>query len=577
MEFELPTDDGPVADQAGNSHHDDDQTVANAASDRELNRHHFIASEGEALNALDAQADLLVAEGEPQFAPEPKEKTVRRLREQNEMLKTELRALARKLDEFVNVQRNKAATAQASRRSAAGGLPPLPMSAKGYSEAVSTYDAKERELRETERKLGFYRKEIAKMRSQLDGSYNIQQIIALEDDQANKLRILKELEGRSRDIASIAKFQKRAIRNLKASNVYEKKVDDLTLELKQAKDHFRKLQVIERDDSLHMRALHQHKIGHEEKLRKIQQQVKERRKLKALFEAQKAKNPAADAEMRPEVDYSNAWASADFRSGGDGLGPRINLAPAMFAKAQYDHADLELIQAEINALEAEKANAERQQKDELQAQEKVIKQLAAKLKALEDQAADRAARQRIDVAAVLDIPPPMKPVLDRNLSVVNEARESDPLLVSRQEVDKPFSLPVDEPVNGSGVLAQAQTKESIGKDLADIRQAANQVLADLGVDRAELSADASLQQIDAAMTPQKALEVSRRTDDVANSILKGKHESQEFETRKHDAQPQPKKVKISLDPASRQSGRSTPAAKQVVASPIDTRLENKFK
>lgn len=501
------------------------------------------------------------------------------------MLKAELKLLARKLDDFVNLQRAKAATAEASRRSAAGGLPPLPTSAKGYSEAVSTYDAKERELRETERKLGFYRKEIAKMRSQLDGSYNIQQIIALEDDQANKLRILKDLESQSRDIASIAKFQKRAIRNLKASNNYEKKIDDLAVELKQAKDHYRKLQVIERDDNLHMRALHQQKIGAEEKLRKIQQQVKERRKLKALFEHQKARNPTTDADTRAEVDYSNAWAGAESKGAAEGLTPKINLPAAMFQKVQYDHADLELIQAEINALEAEKANSEKTQKDELQAQDKVIKQLAARVKTLEDQAAEREARQRLERAAAhLDLPPPLKPVIDRNLSVVNEARKSDPLLLTRQEVtlDKPFALPLDEPVNRTATAEPrvgAPTKAKMGSELAEIRQAANRVLADLGVDRAELSLDASAQRLGAASSPAGKAEVSRGTIDAGNA--KGKLEqSQDYEVRTHEGGEQPKKVKISLDQASQRSGASNKAARrqaEVEASPYETRLENKYK
>ena len=32
------------------------------------------------------------------------------------------------------------------------------------------------------------------MREQLEGSYNIQTIIALEDDQSNKIRMIKQLE-----------------------------------------------------------------------------------------------------------------------------------------------------------------------------------------------------------------------------------------------------------------------------------------------------------------------------------------------------------------------------------------------
>ena len=51
--------------------------------------------------------------------------------------------------------------------------------------------AKEAELKQSQNKIQFYKKEIESMRRQLEGSYNIQKIIALEDEQKNKERILK--------------------------------------------------------------------------------------------------------------------------------------------------------------------------------------------------------------------------------------------------------------------------------------------------------------------------------------------------------------------------------------------------
>ena len=79
------------------------------------------------------------------------------------------------------------------------------------------------------------------MRQQLDGSYNIQTIIQLEDDQANKLRILKSLEIQNSNILKIQRDEKRAIRILRKSGNYEKKFTELNIELKQAKEHYRKL------------------------------------------------------------------------------------------------------------------------------------------------------------------------------------------------------------------------------------------------------------------------------------------------------------------------------------------------
>jgi hypothetical protein len=74
-------------------------------------------------------------------------------------------------------------------------LPPLPsIGTKNVIYSDTIYESKEQEMKESERKLYFYRKEINKMRDILDGSYNLKMIIGLEDDQANKIRMLKGLE-----------------------------------------------------------------------------------------------------------------------------------------------------------------------------------------------------------------------------------------------------------------------------------------------------------------------------------------------------------------------------------------------
>ena len=51
--------------------------------------------------------------------------------------------------------------------------------------------AKERELKESQAKINFYKKEVDTMRRQLEESYNIQKITQLEDEQKNKKRILQ--------------------------------------------------------------------------------------------------------------------------------------------------------------------------------------------------------------------------------------------------------------------------------------------------------------------------------------------------------------------------------------------------
>lgn len=66
-----------------------------------------------------------------------------------------------------------------------------------------TIQAKERELREVQGKIQFYKKEIDSMRRQLEESYNIQKITQLEDEQKNKQRILKQLQDENRALVKV--------------------------------------------------------------------------------------------------------------------------------------------------------------------------------------------------------------------------------------------------------------------------------------------------------------------------------------------------------------------------------------
>lgn len=109
-------------------------------------------------------------------------------------------------------------------------------------------EAKQKELHQTHRQITYYKREIDKMRAQLDGSYNIQKIMQLENEQSHALSRLKQLE---RDYSETIKYQKdqeKAMKVLRQNGQYEKKFTELNSELKAAKDHYRKLQVKERED-----------------------------------------------------------------------------------------------------------------------------------------------------------------------------------------------------------------------------------------------------------------------------------------------------------------------------------------
>lgn len=95
------------------------------------------------------------------------------------------------------------------------------------------------------------------MRAQLDGSYNIQKIMQLENEQSHKLRQLKKLEQDYTETIRFQKDQQKAMKVLRQNGQYEKKFTELNIELKHAKDHYRKLQVKEREDQNLMKQYHE--------------------------------------------------------------------------------------------------------------------------------------------------------------------------------------------------------------------------------------------------------------------------------------------------------------------------------
>ena len=114
--------------------------------------------------------------------------------------------------------------------------------------------AKEAELKQSQNKIQFYKKEIENMRRQLEGSYNIQKIIALEDEQKNKERILRQLQEESESLLKVQKEQEKALTALNKHGEYDGKINELGDELRTAKDHLRKLQFKHREDEKAMKA-----------------------------------------------------------------------------------------------------------------------------------------------------------------------------------------------------------------------------------------------------------------------------------------------------------------------------------
>jgi hypothetical protein len=65
---------------------------------------------------------------------------------------------------------------------------------------------------------------------------------------------------------------------LSKENDYEKKIYELNVELKQAKDHLRKLQYQQREDERSMKVQHETLVALEEKCRKMAIVIKEKKK-----------------------------------------------------------------------------------------------------------------------------------------------------------------------------------------------------------------------------------------------------------------------------------------------------------
>ena len=112
---------------------------------------------------------------------------------------------------------------------------------------------KEAELKQAQAKTQFYKREIENMRRQLEGSYNIQKIVALEDEQKNKERILKTLQDESESLLKVQKEQEKTLEKLNKHGDYDQKIAELGNELRVAKENLRKLQFKQRDDEKAMK------------------------------------------------------------------------------------------------------------------------------------------------------------------------------------------------------------------------------------------------------------------------------------------------------------------------------------
>jgi hypothetical protein len=98
-----------------------------------------------------------------------KQLIISKLRGQNEKLKSELKLLTGKLEDFIDKSKHK--KQQEARLTPGVAVGAVSLKDFEKDEAIR---AKEAELRQSQNKIAFYKKEIDAMRKQLEGSYNIQ-------------------------------------------------------------------------------------------------------------------------------------------------------------------------------------------------------------------------------------------------------------------------------------------------------------------------------------------------------------------------------------------------------------------
>ena len=152
----------------------------------------------------------------------------------------------------------------------------MEMKRKGEDDENEQIKEKKAELKKIQTKVNNYNKEITNMRRQLEGSYNIDKIIGLEDEVKNKERILKELQQENESLMNVQREQEKALLSLKKDYEFDDKISELNTELKQAKEKLRKLQFKQRQEEKILKQQHEHAIVLEERCKRMEQLVKEK-------------------------------------------------------------------------------------------------------------------------------------------------------------------------------------------------------------------------------------------------------------------------------------------------------------
>ena len=148
-------------------------------------------------------------------------------------------------------------------------------------------------------KIQYYQKQIAYLKKQLEGAYNIDKITALENEIRQKERVQKQLADEVKALEKMEDDQNKALGQLNNVADYQQKKEAITKELKEYKEKLRNKQAELKVKEKEVLEQHSEVVGIEEKCRKLAELIK---KKKAQMEKDRKENKAETEVPEQSID-----------------------------------------------------------------------------------------------------------------------------------------------------------------------------------------------------------------------------------------------------------------------------------
>lgn len=177
---------------------------------------------------------------------------IERLEKQNEKLRSELKELTTALENAKKRQKN-------------AKVPVL--SELNEDQNAVTVNSKIEKLK----------KEIARMKKELEGNLNIEKITEYENTSKFLSKKIEELQSEHASLKKIEKEQQKAISTAQQSNSYPEKISKLKDDIRTAKDKYRELVAQQKANEKVFNAQHKKCVDLEEKCRKMYENIKKKK------------------------------------------------------------------------------------------------------------------------------------------------------------------------------------------------------------------------------------------------------------------------------------------------------------